>query len=159
MPLVKVLARGWSLDVRIEAVWTKVKGISSFAFGSTKIDAETKDFDSEGWDEHIVAGRGRTLNFEGRFLEDPETGDRDPGQEFLEDASDLIGYESLIWFKLTSPGGKIRYFHASVNLQDIGGGNDDPTSWGAELLLSGPPVDEEPGTEGEGEGEGEGETE
>ena len=34
-------------------------------------------------------------------------------------------------------GGTTKTFKASVNLSDLGGGNDDPMPWGAELTVSG----------------------
>jgi hypothetical protein len=44
-------------------------------------------------------------------------------------------------FKLVSPGGNGKRFYASVQVGDVGGGNDDPTSWGFTLSVSGKPLD------------------
>ena len=78
---------------------------------------------------------------EGFYLVDPDTGDLDAGQEILNDAATEMGQESLVTFQLTDPGGNTKEFEATVNLADQGGGNDDPTSWGAELDVSGEPQD------------------
>lgn len=133
MAVVKVLAKDWKLKIGE----VEVLGIESFTFASSKTDADTKTFDSDGWDEHIVAGRGKTLTVEGKYYEDPLTGARDPGQQAIEEAAELIGLDSLVDFTLISPGGTTRTFKASVNLGDIGGGNNDPTSWGCSLTISG----------------------
>lgn len=137
---VKVLARDWKMEIEDSATagtFVEIAGIESFTFGSSKTDADTKTFDTDGWDEHIVAGRGRTLGFEGKYLEDPDTKERDAGQQLVEDAAELIGHDSLVNFKLTSPVGVVRSFKASVNLKDIGGGVNDSTSFGADLTVSG----------------------
>lgn len=136
MPLVKVLAKDWVLEI-YDGSWITVGGLTTLGFGSSKTDADTKTFDSDGWDEHVVAGRGRTLALEGKYLEDPDTGARDDGQQAVDAAGELIGQASLVLFRLTSPGGNAKEFYASVNPKDVGGGNNDPTTWGADLTLSG----------------------
>lgn len=136
MGKVKVLARDWKLEINL-AGFKEVNGLENFSFGSEKHDAETTTFDSEGWDEHLVAGRGRTLTAEGKYLEDLSNGLRDPGQQAVEDAADLMGGDSLVEFRLTSPAGNIKSFNASVDLSDMGGENNEATDWGFELLVSG----------------------
>lgn len=139
MPPVKVLAKDWKLeisDMGATPAFTTVKGLDTFTFSGGKTDADTTTFDSEGWEEHLVAGRSRTLTGAGKYLED-DSGDQDPGQEMIEQAAEQIGEDSLVDFKLTSPSGKVRSFKASVDLGDIGGGNNDPTSFGFELKVSG----------------------
>lgn len=143
MPAVKVLARGWKLEIdtgTTTPTWTQIKGISSFTFSNGKNDADTTDFDSNGNQEHIVASRNRTLSAEGFYLEDAATKTRDVGQQAIEDAGVAIGTASIKKFRLTSPAGIKREFSASVNVGDTGGGNDDPTSWGFELTVSGTPI-------------------
>jgi len=146
MPAVKVLARGWILEVDTDAlletplgtpVWVAINGLNSLTFSNSKNDAETTTFDDEGWETHMVASRGRELSVEGFYLVDPIDGTRDMGQETVEQVGDEIGPASLASFRLTSPASKVKTFVSSVNVGDIGGGNDDPTSWGAELTISG----------------------
>jgi predicted secreted protein len=145
MPKTKVLARNWTIEAGEESgtpgtyTWTKVGGVNTFTISSDKTDADTTDFDSGGRDEHIVAGRSNEITFEGWFLED-ETGVRDAGQAKIEDFGDLIGPESIKPLRLTSPGGKVRQFNGSFVVGDVGGGNNDATSWGATFTPSGPVV-------------------
>ncbi|SET94683.1 hypothetical protein SAMN05421676_1129 [Salinibacillus kushneri] len=144
MPKRKVLARDWTLEVQTEtdetsgeAIYVPILGLNTLTFSSEKEDADTTSFDSNGHNEHLPASRGNSLTAEGLYLVDPETGERDPGQEAVEDLADQVGPDGLGNFKLTDPGGNVREFSASANLSDQGGGNTDPTSWGAELTVSG----------------------
>lgn len=137
MTLKKVLARDWNLEILVDAAYVEVLGLTSFGFGNSKTDADTKTFDTDGWDEHIVAGRGRSLSCDAKYLEDPADGSRDPGQAAVEAAALLIGHDSTATFRLTSPGGVTKVFSGSVNMKDVGGGVNDSTSWGCDILVSG----------------------
>ena len=142
MAVVKVLARDWDFEINngTEAVpvWVDIRcGLNTLTFSSAKNDADTTDFCSEGWQEHIVASRNNSVSASGFYLEDPDDGTRNAGQELVETASRLFGYDALKQFRLTSPGGTIKIFSGSVALGDIGGGNDDPTSWGFTVTVSG----------------------
>jgi len=142
MALVKVLARDWVTEINTGTeetpVWTPIGGVETLTFSQDKEDADDTDFNSQGWAEHMVVQRSNSLTLEGKYMEDPQTGERDPGQEAVEQAGEAIGYDSLKQFRLTSPGGTVRTFKASVLIGDIGGGLNDKTSWGAELTISGP---------------------
>jgi len=135
MAVTKVLARGWALTVGAGLV--AVGGINSITFSGGKTDAETTTFASAGWAEHIVAERTRSISVEGFFLEDSATGDRDAGQEAIETLNDAVGADSIGEFTLTSPGGTVYSFDGSVEVGDIGGGNNDPTSWSATITVTG----------------------
>lgn len=137
MPVVRVLAREWTIQVKnSSSVFVDVGGINTFTFGGGKTDADTTGFDSEGWGEHLVAQRGRTLTIGGFFLED-ETGTRDPGQAVIDELANKIGAEAIGDFKLTTPGGKVWEFSGSVEPADVGGGTNDVTSWGATITVTG----------------------
>lgn len=145
MAIVKVLARDWTMSINKGTfgtpVWVDVTcGINTFTLSNTKNDADTTDFCSEGFMEHLVASRSIELTAEGFFLEDPSTGDRAEGQELIEAQALLMGNSSLGDFRLISPGLTESRFFASANIADIGGGNDDPTTWGFTLNISGQPV-------------------
>lgn len=149
MAKTKVLARNWIIEVDTDPlatvptgtpVWTKVGGVNTFTISSDKEDADTTDFDSVGHSEHIVASRSNEITFEGFFIEDQTDGSRDAGQEAVEDYADKIGPESIAKIRLTSPGGKVRQFNGSFVTGDVGGGNNDATSWGASFTPSGAPV-------------------
>jgi len=133
MAVTKVLARDWTVTVG----GTAIGGINSITFSSSKTNAETTDFASSGWAEHIVAERTRSMSCEGFFMEDEDTGDRNAGQSAIEALAELFSADSLGTFVLTSPGGTTYTFSASVELADIGGGNNDPTSWGFTAEVSG----------------------
>jgi len=143
MAVTKCLARDWIVEIGdggATPVWTEIKGINTLTFGSSKNDADTTSFDNGGVNTHLVASRGYTLTLEGFYMIDVETGDREPGQQLVEELADKIGPSSIGQFRLTDPAGLVRTFSASANIGDVGGGNDDPTSWGAELTISGKPT-------------------
>lgn len=144
MPITKVLARGWKLEVNTALdnapVWIRVGGVNSFTFSNSKDDADTTDFDSDGYLEHMVANRGFEISAEGFYLVDKTTAARDAGQEYVEGLNEKMGSDSLGQFRIISPAGTIKIFKASVGLGDIGGGNDDPTSWSCTLTVSGKPT-------------------
>jgi len=62
------------------------------------------------------------LGLSGFYIEDKTTGDRDPGQELVDELAEKIGEEAIGNFKLTSPGGTVMTFRGSVEPGDIGGG-------------------------------------
>jgi len=133
---VKILARGWILEV-YDGGYIPVNGLSTFTFDGTKNDADTTSFEDSGWQTHLVASRSRSIGFEAFYLEDPDDGGRDPGQEAIEALADQIGQDSLTAFRLTSPAGTIREFNASANVSGVGGGKDDPTGFSGTLNVSG----------------------
>jgi hypothetical protein len=146
MPKTKVLARNWIIEVGIppvapatEPTWTKVGGVNTFTISHDKEDADTTDFDDQGYNSHIVASRSNEITFEGFYIED-ELGARDAGQQLVEDHAEEIGPESIKPLRLTSPGGKVRQWDGSFVTGDVGGGNNDATSWGSTFTPSGPPV-------------------
>jgi hypothetical protein len=149
MAKTKVLARNWIIEVDTDPlattptgtpVWTKVGGVNTFTISSDKEDADTTDFDDGGYASHIVASRSNEITFEGFFIEDIADGSRDAGQDAVETFAEYIGPESIVPLRLTSPGGKVREWNGSFVTGDVGGGTNDPTSWGATFTPSGPPA-------------------
>lgn len=143
MPKVKVLARNWLIEINegtdVAPQWIKIGGINSFTLSNDKEDTDTTDFDAGGYGDHIVAGRSFEISFEGFFLEDPLTGERDEGQQAVENLAEKIGYESLGQFRMTSPSGKAKTYRGSAGVGDVGGGVNDATSWGATITVAGKP--------------------
>lgn len=145
----KTIARNWKFEVTgllpsgdySLAAWTQVRGISSFSTDPSKTDADTGDFDSEGWDEHLPASRGTSVSLEGHYLHDPATGDRDPGQEFLEALGEEVDVAGLcrfrVYHKLT---GKGKEGDASVEAGGPGGGTNDPAAFSAAMRFTGKPL-------------------
>lgn len=143
MPKVKVLARNWLIEINegtdIAPLWVRVGGVTSFTLSNDKEDTDTTDFDSGGYGDHIVSSRSFEISFEGFFLEDPEDGSRDPGQQAVENLADKIGYASIGQFRMTSPSGIAKVYRGSVGIGDVGGGVTDATSWGATVTVAGRP--------------------
>lgn len=140
MAVTKVLARGWTFEIQTDEAtptYVPIGGINNFSVSPTKNDADVTDFDSEGREEHLPASRGLSITVEGFYLEDPDTGERDPGQQAVEELADKIGVQGIAGFRMTSPGGNTKEFKASANVTSPGGGNNDPASWSAELTVSG----------------------
>lgn len=145
MAVTKVLARDWDFYINTGTfaipTWLNTNcGLNTFTFSNSKEDAETTDFCSDGYAEHMVASRGLEITAEGFYLEDPTTGDRSAGQLAIEELAEKVGNDSLGDFKLVSPAGSGRRFYSSVMVGDVGGGNDDPTTWGFTLTVSGKPT-------------------
>lgn len=139
MAVTKVNARDWTVEVLAadDITWVEVGGITSIGFDHESQEVDTTDFDSAGTSEHEVMERGRTYTLEGHFLEDPATGARDTGQARVETLGAQVGAASVDSFRITSPGGTVESFAASVRLGSKGGGNNDKTSWAATLKRSG----------------------
>lgn len=145
----KILARKWLFEIDADqvketptdtATWTKIGGLNTFTLGNDAEQTDTTDFDSDGHSEHMITQRSKEISFEGYYLEDESDGARDPGQQAVEDAAELIGQRSLVPLRVTSPSGKVQQFLGSVSIGDVGGGNNDATSWGATYTKSGKPV-------------------
>jgi hypothetical protein len=143
---IKLLARDWKFYLNTGTVaapiWTQIKGINTWGLSSSKGDVDTTDFDSDGTEEHMVASRGLEQTLSGHLLEDPDNGDRDPGQEAVEALAKLKGHESLKQLKTVSKGGTVNIGLVSADAAagGGGGGNDDTVSWEAKFKYSGPVV-------------------
>ena len=137
----KILARDWTFEINTGTggvrTYTVINGINTFSFDPEKTDADTTTFDSEGYMEHIVASRTATLTLDGLYYEDTTTGARDTGQDAVEQLSQKLSQESIEWFRITTPFGVRKEIQASAVVSGIGGGNDDPTAWSAELTITG----------------------
>lgn len=147
MALGKQLARLFDFEIddgTDTSTFVQINGITSFSPSTEKNDADITDFDSEGWQEHIVASRGLSFDVEGYHVEDEADGTRDSGQERLEELSQNVGNDSTAPFKITTPGGNEITMDVSVDApmfgQSTGGGNDDPAGWSATLTVSGKPT-------------------
>lgn len=143
MAVVKTLARDWDFFANTGTdetpTWVPINGINSASWGVTKNDADTTTYDDEGNATHLVASRGKNVTLSGIFMEDPDNGDRDPGQEACETWAEAIGPDSLRKFKAQTPGGTTIIGLASCSVNPGGGGNDDPTAWECAVTWSGKP--------------------
>ena len=141
MPVTEVLARDFQfhLNTGTDAVpvWTVVEGIDSLAHAPTTNRADTRHFTDGARLKHMVASRGDAFTLTGKYQEDPDTGDRDAGQEACEEWAALSGPDSIKTFRITSPGGTTVSFGASAEVQRFGGGLDDPATWQLAVEVSG----------------------
>lgn len=141
MPVVKTLARDWDFHINTGTTatpaWVPINGINSHSWSVTKNDADTTTYDDEGWLSHLPASRGRSVTLSGIMMEDPDTGDRDPGQEACETHAEQIGPSGLRQFRVTSPAGTTIVGNASAQVTQGGGGNDDPSAWECVVTFSG----------------------
>lgn len=139
MAVTKVLARNLLIEVLVTApnTYAEIKGLNEIGISPATNRADTTDFNDDGRLAHIVASRGTSLTLTGFRLEDESGGDRDAGQARVEALAELYGAASLGTFRLTSQGGEVKTFQASVEVTPNGGGNDDPAAWEATLEVSG----------------------
>lgn len=143
MPKLKVLARNYKIyieDPQTADTFQQIGGIESLTLSFDAEDVETTDFDTDGYQTHLIASRSQEIELEGSYIIDPSTGDRDAGQQLVEDLAEKVGHESLGKFRVMNPAGKVTEFLASVTLGDQGGGVKDKASWGATLRVSGKPI-------------------
>jgi hypothetical protein len=137
---VKVMARDWEIHVSKLTpipVWVRIGGITTFTSSNDKEDADVTDFDDQGYSQGIVVSRTGETSFEGHYLEDDE------GQQLIDDLSEEMGHESLALIRLTRPSGRVLEFCGTFTMGDVGGGNNDITSWGASINRSGKPINKE----------------
>ena len=137
----KVLARDWKFKIKDQEKeeMVEINGINDFSLSPSKNTAEGTTFSSGGWLEHVVSTRGLSVSLSGYRAENKDTGERDEGQELVEEYGMETGDEATAEFEMTSPGGEVIEFEASVNTTPAGGGLDDNASWEAELEVTGKP--------------------
>lgn len=141
MAITKVPARDFKLEIDTGSgspVWTPIGGLTGLVPAPKTTQADTTDFDSAGQAEHMVLERSLEFTISGHFLEDADTGARDPGQAAVELLAAAIGLASLGSFRLTTPGGQAVTFRASAEVTSGGGSHNDPATWSAKITRSGP---------------------
>lgn len=136
---VEILAAGWTIEVGESGTWYQVCGINSMTLTPETKRADTKVFCDQGWESHLVSGRGFTIKLDGYYQEDAN-GTRDSGQAFIESKAVCIGADAVFDVRLTSPGGNEYQFYATADYPEIGGGVDDATKWSCSLTMTGAPV-------------------
>jgi predicted secreted protein len=137
----KINARDWTFEIAAQATtptFVEIGGITTFSVSRSDSETETTDFDSDGIYEGQMMQRGKSLSCDGWFLEDASA-DRDAGQELVETASGdtAVGDASIFLLRVTSPNGLTDTFDAFFTINDVGGGNNDKSSWGFTATRSG----------------------
>lgn len=119
--------------------WLPIKGMTSFGQSPKTTDTETTDFDDDGEAQHQTMERSAEYSASGFYLEDAATGERDPGQEAIENLGVLMGPASIGSFRVTSPGGNRWAFLATAEVTSPGGGgNNDMSAFSFKLSRTGP---------------------
>ena len=121
-------------------VWTEIKGLVQHSWNMTKNDADITTYDSDGWNEHVVASRAKGVTLTGKQKEDVATATRDPGQLACETTAEEVGYNAMKKFKMSFESGRNLIGVGSIQVTPSGGGNDDPNAWEAVINFSGKPV-------------------
>ncbi|WP_018219191.1 phage tail tube protein [Salinispora vitiensis] len=132
-------------DMDAVPTWTGVGGLLSgtVSYNENEEFADTTVWDSEGYYGQEKMQLGASLSLEGRFLQDPATGVRDPGQELVEAHAVLLGYDSQIDVRFRYPGSTTwKVWKATVSVGEQGGGLNDKASWNAEFVRCGAPSTE-----------------
>lgn len=133
-------ARFFEIDIEVGYSWTRINGLTGLTPAPSDVTADTGTYESQGFASHQVMERGLAFTLTGFRLEDVDTGDRDAGQQAVEELADLIGPEANGHFKIRSPGGLTDTFFATVsNVAPFGGDKNAPAAWNATLTVSGPP--------------------
>jgi len=135
-------ARDWIFEIgdSAQTTWTTIEGITEWS-EDPAANEETSDdttFSSRGRYEGAIMQRGASIELTGRFLMDAD-GNRDPGQQAVEDAAELVGTASRVPFRfrhVSQPEWKV-WPEALFSLSGRGGGNNDRTSWGCTVTRSG----------------------
>jgi hypothetical protein len=118
-------------------VWVEILGLQDGP--AHKPSSKTKDvatYASAGREDERVVTRGDKFALKGERLES-STGTRDPGQEAVEAAGDLMGYASAKQYRLTSPGGVTLTFEATAEVTQFGGGKEEFAEWSVDLTVCG----------------------
>lgn len=130
---VEVLARDW----KVTADGLEIKNLESISFDSSVKEADITSFSNAGNNAHIVTSRGYAVKIGGFYTESSTSKSPEPGLAALISLSESIGNAAMGDFIMTSPSGVTREFSASVTMDSLGGGKDDPTKWSAVLKVSG----------------------
>lgn len=133
-------------DGSTPATWTEVAGItsSSLNLAENEAVADTTTYASNGYYSEEVMQRGASLTLGGFVLIDPETGDRDPGQEAVEALGAAVGYDSRgqIRFRMLSASTDWTIWDCTVSLGEQSGETNAKRTWNATFRRCGQPTTE-----------------
>ena len=139
----KILARNYTVEVYDGSAYVEINGINSLTIATEKESTGTTTFDSEGMAEHLATQRGKTISAEG--FEHYDDGTQDPGQVEIETLSDEVGEEAESTLHIEHDNsGREKWLNGTFNLSELGGGNNDPSTWGFEFERTGASLDTDP---------------
>ena len=131
----RVLARNWKffIETITPKTFERITGLETFSISHSSEELDTTDFDNDGYDSHVIIGRGVELSLEGAMKMDTKTKERCPGQARVEAIAEGFLDDSIAKIHVEDPAGNVYEFTGSVTLGSIGGGTKDKTSWGATI--------------------------
>lgn len=145
----QINARDWIFEVSEDPgattpVWAQCAGVETFTLSSSEGEetADTTTFDSNGVAESQAMQRGASLKLEGKQVYAKGAGGvigaRDAGQAAADNLAGKVGEASLggVRFRYTDDT-EWTVWSAWVSKGDVGGGNNDKTSWSATFTRSG----------------------
>ena len=144
-------ARGWEFQVldreEIDGeenpvdVWVEIGGINTFDLDPSANEeiTETTDFQSDGEWEGEKMQVGASVQIEGFWKYDDETGEHDRGQALLDAYAKKksTGSHAAIRMRHETETEWSRWRRAVITAGSRGGGNNDKTSWSATAQRSG----------------------
>lgn len=131
----RVLARNWKffIESATPKTFERITGLETFSISHSSEELDTTDFDNEGYDSHVIIGRGVELSLEGAMKMDTSTKERCPGQARVEVIAEGFLADSIAKIHVEDPAGNVYEFTGSATLGSIGGGTKDKTSWGVTI--------------------------
>ena len=133
----RVLARNYFLEVYDGEKFYNIKGITNFTISQNVELADATTFDSNGQKEHTKAQNTKIVNIDGYFIENKDS-ELDEGQEVINNLSRKMGKEAETLLRISRMNtDKNTWLTGTFSLNDIGGSNNDHTSWGAEFQQTG----------------------
>jgi hypothetical protein len=145
MPVDVTLARNFTFELNTGTIavpnFVAVEGIDNLTHTPATVRSEARTFDDVGRSRHIVASRGDTFAFTGKYKVDEATGARAPGQEAVEAWANEFGPlpNGIKQCRITDTSGlNVITFNGSAEVTRFGGGNDDAATWGFTVEVDGP---------------------
>ena len=131
----RVLARNWKFFVESATAKTfeRITGLETFTISHSSEELDTTDFDTNGYDSHVIVSRAVELSLEGAYKVDASTKARCAGQARIEAVAEGFMADSLAKIHVEDPTGTVYELIGSITLGSIGGGVKDKTSWGATI--------------------------
>jgi hypothetical protein len=141
MTVTEIPARDFTFELNTGTTetptWVEIGGLISWSNAPTTVRANTQTWEDGGRQNAYVSSRGDSFTLTGRRQEDPDTGDRDAGQEAAEAWAKEVGVPSQKPFRITTPGGNTITFNATAEATVGGGGEDDASTWQLQITVSG----------------------
>lgn len=121
--------------------FTEIGGIETLTPSFQSTDADTSDYDSDGWTEHLVAERTEQIQISGHMAyTDVDTGERDPGQQAVEELARKTGLDSVGKIVLNLLGGGSIEWDVTATLGNQGGPRGSGAQWGVTFTSTGAPT-------------------